>query len=55
MHKTFPKLNLISSISDSKLNSNIPSMRLDKINTENKQNQKINKIDKTLGRLLRKN
>lgn len=36
MHKTFPNLNLISSISDSKLNSNIPSVRLDKINSENK-------------------
>lgn len=36
MNHHVPKLNLISSISDSKLNSNIPSMRLDGINSENK-------------------
>jgi len=36
MQSQFPKINLIGSMSDSKLNSNMPSMRLDSVNTENK-------------------
>ncbi len=36
MYNHVPKLNLIGSISDSKLNSNMPSMRLDGINSDNK-------------------
>ena len=36
MYNHVPKLNLISSISNSKLNSNMPSMRLDEINSDNK-------------------
>ncbi len=36
MNNHVPKLNLISSISDSKLNSNMPSMRLDNLNSDNK-------------------
>ena len=36
MRNYVPKLNLISSMQDSKLNSNIPSMRLDSVNSENK-------------------
>ena len=38
MRNYVPKLNLISSMQDSKLNSNIPSMRLDSVNSENKIN-----------------
>lgn len=36
MDKHFPRLNLVNSITDSKLNSNLPSMRMDSINPEDK-------------------
>ncbi len=36
MYNHVPKLNLIGSISGSKLDSNMPSMRIDEINTDNK-------------------
>ena len=36
MKNYVPKLNLLGSMHDSKLNSNMPSMRLDKVNSENK-------------------
>jgi len=36
MYNHVPKLNLVGSISDSKLNSNMPSMRLDEINSTDK-------------------
>ena len=36
MNSQFPKLNLISSIENSKLNSNLPPMRMENINADDK-------------------
>ena len=36
MDKQFPRLNLISSIENSKLNSNLPPMRMENINADDK-------------------
>ena len=36
MNHHFPKLNLISSIENTKLNSNLPPMRMDNINADDK-------------------